>query len=123
MLQGRRKEKKTMKHRISKINELVRQQVSEIISRELNLKPGVFLTIAKVDTSPDLRYTRIFVSIFPEKETNYALETLKKETYFIQGKLNKKLFLKIIPKIEFSVDTTELNADNIEKILNDIKKD
>jgi ribosome-binding factor A len=112
-----------MKHRISKINELVRQQVSEIISRELNLKPGVFLTIAKVDTSPDLRYTRIFVSIFPEKETNYALETLKKETYFIQGKLNKKLFLKIIPKIEFSVDTTELNADNIEKILNDIKKD
>ncbi len=111
-----------MNHRISKINELVKQQVSEIISRELNLKPGVFLTIAKVDTSRDLRYTRIFVSIFPEKETNYAFETLKKETYFIQGKLNKKLFLKIIPKIEFSVDTTELNADNIEKILNDIKK-
>jgi len=112
-----------MSYRISKINELVKQQVSEIISRELNLKPGVFLTIAKVDTSPDLRYTRIFVSIFPEKETNYALKTLKKETYFIQGKLNKKLFLKIIPKIEFSIDTTELNADSIEKILNDIKKD
>ena len=123
MLSRRGEEKKIMSHRISKINELIKQQISEIISRELNLKPGVFLTIAKVDTSRDLRYTRIFVSIFPEKEINYALETLKKETYFIQGKLNKKLFLKIIPKIEFSVDTTELKADNIEKILNDIKKD
>jgi len=112
-----------MSHRISKINELIKQQVAEIITRELSLKPGVFITISKVDTSRDLRYTHIFISIFPEKETNYILETLRKEIYFIQGKLNKKLFLKIVPKIEFSVDTTELNADNIEKILNDIKKD
>jgi ribosome-binding factor A len=111
-----------MNFRISKINELVRQQVSEIISRELNLKPGVFLTIAKVDTSRDLRYTRIFISIFPERDINYAIETLKKETHLIQGKLNKKLFIKIVPKIEFIVDTTELKADEVEKLLNDINR-
>jgi ribosome-binding factor A len=105
------------------MNKLIKQQVSEIISRELNLKPGVFVTVLKVDTSRDIRYTHIFISIFPEKETDYVLETLKKEVYFIQGELNKKLFLKIIPRIEFFVDTTELNADNIEKILNEIKKE
>jgi ribosome-binding factor A len=112
-----------MSFRISKINELIKQQIAEIISRELNLKPGVFLTVAKVDTSSDLRYTRISISIFPEKDTNYAMETLKKEAYFIQGKLNKKLFIKIIPKIEFVVDRTELKADEVEKLLNDINKD
>lgn len=112
-----------MSYRISKINELIKQQISEIISRELNLKPGVFLTIAKVDTSQDLRYTRIFVSIFPEREINYAIETLKKETFLIQGKLNKKIFIKIVPKIEFIIDTTELKADKVEKLLNDIKRD
>jgi ribosome-binding factor A len=112
-----------MSFRISKINELIKQQIAEIISRELNLKPGVFLTIAKVDTSKDLRYTRISISIFPEKETNYAMETLRKETYFIQGKLNKKLFIKNIPKIEFVLDTTESKADEVEKLLIDIKKD
>ncbi|MFA5776960.1 MAG: 30S ribosome-binding factor RbfA [Parcubacteria group bacterium] len=112
-----------MPYRISKINELIKQQISDIITRELNLKPGVFLTVAKVDTSRDLRYTRIFISIFPEREINYALETLKKETYLIQGKLNKKLFIKIIPKIEFIVDTTESKADEVEKLLNDINRD
>lgn len=112
-----------MSHRIEKINELIRQQISEIISRELNLKPGIFLTISKVDTSKDLRYTRIFISIFPERETNYALETLKKEAYFIQGKLNKKLFLKIIPRVEFVIDKTESNANEIEKLLNNIKEE
>lgn len=112
-----------MSHRISKINELLKQQISEIISRELNLKPGVFLTVSKVDTSKDLRYTRIFISIFPEREINYALETLKKETYLIQGKLNKKLFIKIVPKIEFAVDHTESKADEVEKLLNDIGRE
>lgn len=110
-----------MSFRISKINELIRQQVSEIISRELSLKPGIFLTVSKVDTSKDLRYTRIFISVFPEKETGYALETLKKETYFLQGKLNKKLFIKIVPRIEFVLDTTEIRADEVEKLLKDVK--
>ncbi len=109
-----------MSHRISKVNELIKQQISEIMSRELNLKPGVFLTISKVDTSIDLRYTRIFISVFPERETNYALETLRKETYFLQGKINKKLFLKVIPRIEFVLDKTEAEADEVEKILNDV---
>ena len=111
-----------MSFRISKINNLIKQQIAEAISRELSLKPGVFLTISKVDTSNDLRYTRIFISVFPEKETGYALETLKKETYFLQGKLNKKLFIKTVPKIEFVLDTTEVEADRVEKLLNDVKK-
>ena len=111
-----------MPDRIAKINKLIKQQVAEIIAQELSLKPGVFITVSKVDTSRDIRYTRIFISIFPEKEIDYALKTLRKEVYFIQGKLNKKLFLKIVPRIEFSIDATESNADNIEKILNDIKK-
>lgn len=109
-----------MSNRILKINELIKKQISEIISRDLSLKPGVFVTVSKVDTTPDLRYTRVFVSIFPEKETDYALKTLEKELYQMQGKLNKKLVMKPLPKIEFRVDTTEIQADKIEKLLKEI---
>ena len=109
-----------MSQRIIKINDLVRQTVDEIMLKELSLKEGVFITIAKVDTSPDLRYTRIFVSIFPEAEVNYAIRTLQKEVYRIQGNLNKKLHMKPLPKVEFRVDFTESKADEIEKILKEI---
>ncbi|MCX6765450.1 MAG: ribosome-binding factor A [Candidatus Moranbacteria bacterium] len=106
-----------MSHRLEKINKLIKRQVAEIITRELDLKPGVFVTVAKVDTTPDLRYTRIFVSIFPEREANYVMETLKKEMYRLQGVLNKKLSTKPLPRIEFQLDKTESKADEVEKIL------
>jgi ribosome-binding factor A len=109
-----------MPNRTQKINSLIQQYVSDIITRELSLKEGVFITIPKVDTSADLRYTRVSVSIYPEKEISYALKTLEKETYRIQGILNKKLRTRPLPKIKFQVDMTESKADEIEKILKEI---
>lgn len=109
-----------MSYRIQQINELIRNYIAEILTRELDLKPGVFLTVVKVDTSPDLRYTHIFVSVFPEKEAEYARKTLEKEIYQIQGKLNKKLSLHPLPRIKFEIDYTEEKADEIEKILKNI---
>ncbi len=106
-----------MNQRIKKVNELVKFHINEIILKKLSIKEGVFLTIAKVDTTPDLRYTRVFVSIFPENDINYAMQTLNKELYSIQGELNKKLQMKLFPKIEFRIDTTESEADEIERLL------
>ncbi|MFA6047493.1 MAG: 30S ribosome-binding factor RbfA [Parcubacteria group bacterium] len=109
-----------MSERTLKINELIRQHVNDIILKELSLKGGVFVTIAKVDTTPDLRYTRIFVSIFPESERDYAMKTLEKEIFVIQGALNKKLHMRPLPKIVFQLDTTESKADEIERLLKEI---
>lgn len=106
-----------MPNRIQKVNSLINQQVSEIISWKLNLKPGVFLTISKVDTTKDLRYAYVSVSVFPESEENYIMKTLKKEKHSIQKELNKNLHMKVLPKIQFKYDKTEANADKIEKIL------
>ena len=112
-----------MPNRIVKVNELIKQQVSEILVRDLSLKPGLFITIAKVDTSKDLRYTQVFVSVFPEKEAQYAMNAIKNEAYSIQKKLYKKLNLKPLPKLEFRLDTTESQADEVEKILRELGKE
>jgi len=109
-----------MAHRIEKINALVKQKVAEILTRELSLKPGIFMTIAKVDTTPDLRYTRIFVSVFPENEARYVFTALEREISHIQSQLNKVLAMKTIPRIEFRLDTTEVEADKVEKLFQEI---
>lgn len=106
--------------RIVKINDLIRTLLGEIMQRELSLKVGVFITIAKVDTTRDLRYTRMFVSVFPEQETRYVSETLKKELPRIQKALYQKLSMKPLPKLSFVIDKTAQKADEIEKILKDI---
>jgi ribosome-binding factor A len=107
-------------NRLLKINELVRKYVNEIILKELTLKSGVFLTIAKVDTTIDVRYTRVFVSVFPESEFPYALKTLEKERHNIQLQLNKKLRIKPLPRLEFRSDFTESEAAKIEKLLKEL---
>ena len=106
-----------MSQRIIKLNKLIQSYLGEILERELSLKLGVFVTISKVDTTPDLRYTRVSLSVFPFKESNYALKTITKEKYSIQGALNRKLVLKPLPRLVFQIDETEEKADEIEKIL------
>jgi ribosome-binding factor A len=109
-----------MSTRIYRINELIKKNINDIILRDLSLKDGVFITISKVDTSPDLRYTHVFISVFPEKEIPYAFKALKNEIFKIQGKLNKKLHMKPLPKIDFRNDDTELRAEKIEKLFKEI---
>lgn len=107
--------------RLQKVNELLRKQLGEIMERELSLKEGVIITIAKIDTSKDLRYTRMFISVFPEKETHYVTETLKKELSQIQKTLYSKLYMKPMPKLSFEIDTTAQEADKVEKLLKELE--
>ena len=109
-----------MSSRLDRVNELIRTSVAEIISREIDLPPGVFATVTKVDTSADLRYARVFVSVYPEKKFGKTMEFLRKNIYFVQGLLNKKLHMKPLPRIEFIADKTEIEADKIEKILKEL---
>lgn len=109
-----------MSERIQKINKLIKRHLGEIFLKELSLKPGLFLTISKVDTTPDLRYTQVSISVFPYKEADYAIKTLSKELYSIQGSLNKKLKMRPLPRLGFKLDPTEEEADKIEKILLEI---
>ncbi len=112
-----------MAHRVEKMNSLVREIFSALLEQEVSLKQGVLITIAKVDTTPDLRYTRVSVSVFPEQEEGYALATLRHEQSRLQKALNLKLSMKIRPRILIESDHTEQSADIIEKLLSEIKQE
>lgn len=112
-----------MSHRIEKVNDLVRDKLAEILAKHLSFKEDVFVSVSKVDTSKDLRYARVFISIFPHNQQDYVFATLKKELYNIQGQLNKRVHLKITPKVEFVHDKSQQNIDEIEKIFRQIHKE
>ena len=110
-----------MSLRIEKINQLIKELLGEIVSKNLSFKEGVFVTLTKVDTSSDLRYTRVFFSVFPESETGYVGKALKNGLYSIQGDLNRKLHMKPLPKLDFRLDDTEVKADEIERLLKGLR--
>ncbi len=112
-----------MPKRIDKINPLIQDILSKLIAKEISLKPAVFITVAKVDTSRDLRYARVFVSVFPDTERDYAFQTILHERSKLQKLLHQELSTKILPKISFILDETESRADEIERLFQEIKEE
>lgn len=105
-----------MTDRIAKVNSLIGQLMATLLQRELSLKPGVFLTIAKVTTTRDLRHCTVSVSVFPESERDYAMQTLRHEHGNLQRALHGELAMKVLPRISFAYDDTESRADVVEHL-------
>ena len=110
-----------MSLRIDKINELIRHTVAEIIAKEVSFKNEVIVTIVKANTSPNLKNSRILVSVFPIKESRYVIKTLKHEIYSLQNSLNQKLHMRPLPRIHFFIDETQEAAQKVEDILRNLE--
>ena len=110
-----------MSDRIHKINELIHSLMGELLEREISFKRGVLATIVRVDTAPNLRSTKIFISVFPESETQYVLKTLEHEGRSLEHALHTRMGTRPLPKVIFSLDTTNRGLDEIEKILKQIR--
>jgi len=106
-----------MSQRISKVNKLIKQEVGKIILIEADFPRDIILTITKVETSADLRYADVFVSVLPVDKEAEIMELLKEEIYFIQQKLNQKLYMKPLPRIKFVIDKSGEDVSRIEELI------
>ena len=91
--------------------------------KELSLPKSILVTVTEVETSRDLRQSKVFISVFPEKETKRVLRTLEKGIYDIQQILNKRLKIKFVPKIKFFEDKKLKETQKIDEILNRIEEE
>jgi|ETNmetMinimDraft_20_1059909.scaffolds.fasta_scaffold67045_2 ribosome-binding factor A len=111
-----------MSFRIEQVNSLIQKDLGVIMSRELELPNSAFVTISRVETNPDLKSSKVFVSILPEDNQEEVLLLLQKNTIRLQQELVKGLSMKFSPKIEFVIDEVEEEAARIEGLLDDISK-
>jgi ribosome-binding factor A len=112
-----------MSKRILKINQLLKEKLGEIISKNLSLKPNALVTIVKVDTSKDLRYAKALLSVYPETEDDYVLKTLYKESKKIHKVLHQELFMKPLPKIKFLINDNQKKLSEMEEIFDKIHQE
>jgi ribosome-binding factor A len=91
--------------RMRRVNEAVREVVSAHIAGDLKDPRIGFVTVTSVDTSPDLRRARVYVSVLgDEAERARALEGLASSRGYLQAKLNEELHLKRTPTLAFEYD-------------------
>ena len=111
-----------MSKRIQRVNELLKQEVGQILLRDFECPKGILVTVTRAETSLDLGTSRIFISVIPEGNEDKVMRLLGKKIYVLQQKVNKKLKMKRIPKIEFIKEEKAKEAERIEEILERLKK-
>jgi ribosome-binding factor A len=106
-----------MTDRLDRVNEVIKEELSQALLHELDLEEGILVTVIKVDTTRTLEHSRIWISIYPENKAEETLEQINRQIYDIQQVLNKRLRMKPIPKIIFKLDKGGQAVGEVDEIV------
>ncbi len=109
-----------MKHRMLRVNEVVRRELSTIITRELTFE-DVLVTINQVDVTPDLKNGHVFVSVLGKGSGHAVIEKLDENRVLLQAELTKKVVLKYTPHLVFHLDNSTERGARVFQILQEIE--
>lgn len=103
-----------------KVARELQRDLAEIIrSRGMAVFGGAMVTVSEVRVSPDLSIAKVYVSVFPSAKQEEVMNTLKVENRSLRGELGRKVAkqLRIVPGIDFYLDTTLDYAEHIDRLL------
>jgi ribosome-binding factor A len=103
-----------------RVNEAIREVLGDAITTELKDPRIGFVTVTEVDTSPDLRSARVYVSVLgsPE-ERESSLAGLRSSHGVLQAKIASGMRLKRTPTLTFEYDESVDRGDRISRLLRD----
>ena len=109
-------------NRINRINEEIQKELASLIR---NLKdPRVqdtMISITRVETTPDLRYTKVYVSFLQEERANDAMKGLKSAAGYLRRQLAQNLQLRYAPQIVWEQDESIVYGAKMLKLLNSLE--
>jgi ribosome-binding factor A len=104
--------------RMRRVDEAVRAVLSDAITTDLKDPRIGFVTVTAVDTSPDLRQAKVFVSVLgSDADVESSLAGLQSAHGFLQRRVARELSLKHTPTLDFVFDDTTRRADRINRLL------
>lgn len=107
-----------MGHRLQRVNESIREVLSAEIAAGLKDPRVGFVTVTGVETTPDLRYAKVFVSVLGrERERRETLAGLEASRGFLQARVAEDVHMKRTPLLTFVYDETTDRAMHIERLL------
>lgn len=108
--------------RLDRVNQLIKEEISYLIQRELKDPRLGFVTVTEVDVSRDLRAARVYVSVLgTEAEWRASLKALANARGFIRNWLAPRLHIRAIPDLTFYPDRSMTHAAHIQTLLEELR--
>ena len=108
--------------RLERVNQLIKEEVSSVLQRQIKDPRLGFVTVTEVDTTADLKLARIYVSVLgPEAQWEKSFKALTSARGFVWAWLRKHLDLRVTPQIAFRPDRSMEHAAHIQTLLAGLK--
>ncbi len=109
-----------MKHRMLRVNELLKRELSGIIAREISFA-GTLVTINHVDVSADLKNAHVFVSVLGPDLGESVISKLASHRATLQAELARHVTMKYTPHLIFHLDDSIERGARVIEILQEIE--
>jgi ribosome-binding factor A len=108
--------------RPTRVGDQLRQEIADLLAREVH-DPGIgFITITQVSVTADLQLARVnYTTLGDDKARKDSQKALERATPFLRRHLGRRLRLRRIPELQFFFDHSVERGDRIERILQEIK--
>jgi ribosome-binding factor A len=109
--------------RLDRVNQLIKEEISLLLQRELK-DPGLgFVTVTEVVVSKDLRSGKVYVSVLgTEEQWRDSLAALDRARGFIRNWLGPRLRLRAVPDLTFLPDRSMAHAAHIQTVLERLRE-
>lgn len=113
-----------MTHRVERVQEFLKTELSEIIQHELKDPRIGFVSITDVEVTEDLRHARVFVSVFGDDEAKaQTMAGLHSAQGFIRGEVAKRMRTRYTPEIAFKLDQSIEQGTRVMSLIRDVTKE
>jgi len=108
--------------RPERVADQIRGEVASMLAREVH-DPGIgFVTITRVQVSPDLQHARIhYTALGDDKARAATAKALGRASVFLRRQIGSRLRLRRVPELQFLYDESIAGQDRIEQLLHNIR--
>jgi ribosome-binding factor A len=107
--------------RTRQVGEFLREELTDIIRREVKDPRIGFMSVTRVDVTPDLRHAAVYISVLgTDDEREETLKALRSASGYIRHHLKPRLRMRQIPELEFRDDRSMEHAEQIARTLREI---
>ena len=104
-------------NRIGRINEEIQRELSSLIRTVKDPRVHGLVSITAVDTTPDLRYAKIFVSVLDKSDVKEVVKGLRSAGGYLRRELGRSLQLRYTPELTFVADDSIAEVAHILELI------
>jgi ribosome-binding factor A len=111
-----------MSQRTDRVDELLREEIGALLAKEVADPRIGFATITDVETSPDLRHAKVWVSVIGERaDRDETVRALQQAMGFVRHELGRRLRIKRIPELHVRLDDSAERGTRVLHLLHELE--